>query len=69
MSKEVIIPEKVIVVNISTDEALAALEQNFRENIALGAPKELVEHHLKALKETQDRIAEMYITAYMGVKH
>ena len=65
MSKEVIIPERVIVVDISTDEALAALEQKFKENIEAGAPKELVEQHLKALKETQNRMADMYIDAYL----
>jgi len=57
--------ESPIDIEVSTSKALGVIERNFRVSIETGAPKELVERSLKALKETQDRMAEKYIDAYM----
>lgn len=51
-------------IDVTTVEALEILEFNFKENIENEAPKEVVESILEKLKETQERMTNIYLANY-----
>lgn len=51
--------EDLVDIEVSTDEALKILMQNFKENVEAGAPRSLINEHLLAVQKTLDRMNEM----------
>jgi len=55
-------------IEVSTDEALAVIKQNFIENIESGAPTALIEEQLLAIKKTVAEIHSIYAANVMKLK-
>lgn len=71
MSKQIDITEyiePIIDVDISTQEAIDALKQNFKENIEAGAPRELVLDIHNAIRDTYTEIHGTYMKYLANIK-